>query len=65
MKGVNLTKPAILLDHQPDELDIAQQEGIDLMLSGHTHRGQIFPGCLITDVIYENDWGYFQDSGAS
>lgn len=60
MKGVNLSKPQILLDHQPYELDIAQQEGIDLMVSGHTHGGQVFPGNLITDAIFENDWGYLQ-----
>jgi predicted MPP superfamily phosphohydrolase len=60
MSGVNLEKPVILLEHQPYELDIAQQEGVDLMVSGHTHRGQIFPGNLITDAIYENDWGYLQ-----
>ncbi|WP_139891801.1 metallophosphoesterase [Bacillus sp. D386] len=60
ISGVNLEKPAILLEHQPYELDIAQQEGVDLMVSGHTHRGQIFPGNLITEAIYENDWGYLK-----
>jgi len=60
MNGVSLTKPKILLDHQPYELDIAQQEDIDLMVSGHTHGGQVFPGNLITAAIYENDWGYLQ-----
>ena len=60
MSDVDLTKPAILLEHQPYELTIAEQQGIDLMVSGHTHRGQIFPGNLITDVIYENDWGYLR-----
>jgi len=60
MNGVDLTKPAILLEHQPYEFDIALQAGIDLVVSGHTHRGQIFPGNLLTDMIYENDWGYLQ-----
>ncbi|MBD8069368.1 metallophosphoesterase [Bacillus sp. PS06] len=60
MKDVDLTKPAFLIDHQPYDLDIAQQEGIDLMVSGHTHRGQVFPGNLITKSIYKNDWGYLQ-----
>ncbi|MFB9326114.1 metallophosphoesterase [Paenibacillus aurantiacus] len=58
MEGVDKTKPVILLEHQPYELDIAQQTGVGLMVSGHTHRGQVFPGNLITDAIYENDWGY-------
>lgn len=60
MEGVNHSKPVILLDHQPYELGIAQYDGVDLMVSGHTHRGQVFPGNLITDAIYENDWGYLQ-----
>jgi predicted MPP superfamily phosphohydrolase len=60
MKGVDLAKPAILLEHQPYDLDLAQQQGNDLMVSGHTHRGQVFPGNLITDAIYENDWGYMK-----
>jgi uncharacterized protein len=58
--GLDSSKPWILLEHQPYELDIAQQQGIDLMVSGHTHRGQVFPGNLITDRIYEIDWGYLQ-----
>lgn len=37
----------ILLDHQPLELERAAQRGVDLMLSGHTHGGQIWPGGLI------------------
>lgn len=60
MNGVDLTKPTILIDHQPYELGIAEQEGIDLMVSGHTHGGQVFPGNLITNAMYENDWGHLQ-----
>lgn len=60
MNDVNLSNPTILLDHQPYELDRAQQQGIDLMVSGHTHGGQVFPGNLITGAIYENDWGHLQ-----
>ena len=60
MKDVDSTKPVILLDHQPYELDIAEEEGVDLMVSGHTHRGQLAPFQLFTQSIYENDWGYLQ-----
>lgn len=51
------SKPMIMLDHQPNELDAAMENGIDLILSGHTHRGQVFPGNLITNRLYENDYG--------
>src|SRR5690606_702738 len=57
MKGIDTRKPLLLLDHQPIDLGEAQAAGIDLQLSGHTHRGQIFPANLITDRIYEEDWG--------
>ncbi|MDR2848009.1 MAG: metallophosphoesterase [Bacteroidales bacterium] len=52
--------PHILLDHQPFHLEEAQQAGIDLQLSGHTHHGQMFPINLITNKMYEKDWGYLQ-----
>lgn len=59
-EGIDLSKAIILLDHQPYDLDLAEKHGIDLMLSGHTHLGQVFPGDLITQQIYENDWGHLQ-----
>lgn len=45
-------RPSILLAHAPDQLRIAEEEGISLQLSGHTHRGQFFPWTLITSRIY-------------
>jgi len=57
MRGADQARPVILMEHQPNELDIAERAGVDLMLSGHTHRGQVFPGSIITNLIYENDWG--------
>jgi uncharacterized protein len=59
-EGLDRSKPWILLEHQPYELGQVQQLGVDLMVSGHTHRGQVFPGNLITDRIYEIDYGYLQ-----
>ena len=60
MKQVDGKKPVILLEHQPYDLDIAEKNGVDLILSGHTHRGQVAPGNLITNMIFENDWGYLK-----
>ncbi|MFS0823866.1 metallophosphoesterase [Bacillus sp. 1P02SD] len=54
------SKPMIMLDHQPNELDAAEANEIDLILSGHTHRGQVFPGNLITNLLYENDYGLLE-----
>ncbi len=52
--------PVILLDHQPYNLEEAEQAGIDLQLSAHTHHGQMFPLNFITGRIYEQDWGFLQ-----
>ncbi|STQ86499.1 metallophosphoesterase [Helicobacter muridarum] len=35
--------PTILLSHQPKTIKFLNNEKIDLVLSGHTHGGQIFP----------------------
>ena len=61
LKDADQSKPVILLDHQPYELAIAEEQGVDLLVSGHTHRGQLAPFQLITKSIYENDWGYIQN----
>lgn len=58
MNAVDKTLPVILMDHQPYHLDQTASNGIDIMLSGHTHRGQMAPNHLITKRIYELDWGY-------
>jgi predicted MPP superfamily phosphohydrolase len=50
-------KYAIVLDHQPYNLDRAEAAGVDFQLSGHTHRGQVWPISWITDHIYECSWG--------
>ncbi|MEK4403718.1 metallophosphoesterase [Sporosarcina sp. FSL K6-6792] len=51
-------KPMIMMDHQPVEFDEASDSGIDLLLSGHTHRGQLFPANLITRWIFDNHYGH-------
>ena len=50
----------IVLDHQPYNLDRAEAAGVDFQLSGHTHRGQVWPISWITDRIYECSWGSLQ-----
>ncbi|WP_166241386.1 metallophosphoesterase [Paenibacillus turpanensis] len=58
LRECNLSLPIIVLDHQPHRLNAASEAGIDLMLSGHTHRGQMMPNHLITRRVFELDWGY-------
>jgi predicted MPP superfamily phosphohydrolase len=58
--GLDQGKPVFLLDHQPAQLEEAVAAGIDLQVSGHTHRGQLWPFSLLTKRIYELDWGYLR-----
>ena len=55
--GLDDSLPLILMDHQPVNLSEAEGAGIDLQVSGHTHRGQIWPALIITGRIYENHYG--------
>jgi predicted MPP superfamily phosphohydrolase len=58
LEGLNRDLPWILLDHQPYQYEEVEEAGVDLMLSGHTHRGQIWPNQYITRKVYELDYGY-------
>ena len=60
VEDIDKSKPILLMDHQPRELEIAEKEGIDLQVSGHTHRGQFFPNNYITSKIFEIDFGYLR-----
>ncbi|MDT8402919.1 MAG: metallophosphoesterase, partial [Bacteroidales bacterium] len=43
LKGVDHDMPVIVMDHQPPMKKENNLSGFDLMLSGHTHRGQMWP----------------------
>jgi len=45
-------RPAILLAHRPVNLRVAEEAGISLQLSGHTHHGQMWPWNLLVRRIY-------------
>ncbi|WP_025692459.1 metallophosphoesterase, partial [Paenibacillus zanthoxyli] len=58
LEGLDLTRPVIMMDHQPTGFEAAAKAGVDVLLSGHTHRGQIAPIHWITRRLFELDWGY-------
>lgn len=60
LEGADPSLPLILMDHQPNRLNEAQAAGIDLMVCGHTHRGQMFPNQFVTRRVFEIDWGYLK-----
>lgn len=49
--GRDESRPSILLSHQPKAIDHAAERGIDLVLSGHTHGGQLWPFKFVVQLI--------------
>lgn len=48
--GLEEDKFTIVLDHQPSDYDAQMEAGADLVLSGHTHGGQLIP------ITYAGEW---------
>lgn len=58
--------PSILLYHSPVQIERVKESGIDFQLSGHTHKGQLFPLRLITWLIYKGyDYGLHTEGNYS
>jgi predicted MPP superfamily phosphohydrolase len=60
VSGLDITKPIIVMNHQPFNLQEAADAMVDLHLSGHTHHGQLWPVNYITKAIFELSWGYLK-----
>lgn len=66
MKGIDQKKPIILLYHTPDTtMDELQRLGINLQLSGHTHKGQLWPFHYIVKMIFAMPYGFFTAGNTS
>lgn len=50
----------IAADHQPRDMEENARAGFDLMLSGHTHAGQMWPVGLITTLFDKGTLNYGQ-----
>ena len=58
--NLDKSKAMIVIDHNPKYIDESLNANIDLQLSGHTHKGQIIPGNLVTNKMFEIDYGYLK-----
>lgn len=65
IEGIDKNKPLILMDHEPSNLHEPEEQGVDLQVSGHTHKGQFTPVNIITGLIYEVDYGYLKKGDTS
>ena len=52
---LDASKYTILLDHQPNDYAAEAKAGADLVLSGHTHGGHIFPAGQLGLLMHAND----------
>jgi predicted MPP superfamily phosphohydrolase len=52
--------PLVVMDHQPFNLGDAADAGALLQVSGHTHRGQLFPINFIVARMYEKSYGLYK-----
>jgi predicted MPP superfamily phosphohydrolase len=50
--AISPENPSLLLVHAPHRLPIAEEEGISLLVCGHTHGGQFPPGSWVAARIY-------------
>ena len=58
IKNLDKNKYMIVLDHQPADYENQAKSGVDLVLSGHTHCGQLFPFNWVGKWIGVNDSVY-------
>ena len=57
-KRTNPEQEWIVLDHQPSEYKKAENTGCDMILSGHTHAGQIWPVGLFASLFHFDELNY-------
>ena len=57
---VDPNKLSILLYHEPRDVEVAASYGIDILLYGHTHAGQMWPYTWVVDWMYKYSDGVFK-----
>jgi uncharacterized protein len=64
MSSIDTTMAVFVMDHQPTNM-IQYGDDVDLILSGHTHHGQVFPANLITNAMFTVDYGHYHKNSNS
>lgn len=59
LENKDQNSPTVLLAHQPRYIDEVKS-GVDLMLSGHTHGGQLYPFRLLVKLVQPYISGLYQ-----
>lgn len=63
LQGRTGEQPAILISHDPAILDDAISHHVDLLLSGHTHGGQFYPGVWFVGATTPTLSGHYNFGG--
>ncbi len=53
-------RPLLVLHHRPDGISYMAEAGADLLLTGHTHAGQMFPFTLMAKWMFGYNKGLYQ-----
>ena len=51
-------KPIVVIDHKPENIPDSAKHDVDLVLCGHTHKGQLFPVTIFTRLANGKDCFY-------
>jgi predicted MPP superfamily phosphohydrolase len=57
--------PVLLAHHSPVGVQYVSQGNVDVMLSGHTHGGQVFPGPVLTGIRFPMNKGRYTAGGTA
>lgn len=63
LKDADRERYIIVADHQPIETEENSAEGADLLVSGHTHAGQIWPVGILSELIGILNYGEYDGDG--
>ena len=58
LSDLNPEKYVIVLNHEPSDYDNEAKSAADLVLSGHTHGGQMFPWTTLSKLVKADDQVY-------
>jgi predicted MPP superfamily phosphohydrolase len=61
--GLSGDRPIIVLHHGPWGIEYMNEHGVDIVLAGHTHAGQLFPGNLIANTMFPYNKGLAEYKG--
>lgn len=64
LDSIDTNLPIVVMDHTPSKIE-QYGKAIDLVLAGHTHKGQIFPFDWITNAMFTANYGHYQKDADS